>query len=156
MRPRRVRNPIKATAREPINRPDTYERFPKPRRKLSCEQQPTHTYGPKATSASDRAQTSSSLSASEAVSKNLLHVRLLQGKRDTQEAISQSLTATSRCYPGCPSARSRMNVRSGRSSQRRRRPSSAKNNARFGSKCMVIISPIRYLRPLSVLIVIID
>ena len=34
---------IKATAREPINRPDTYERFPRPHRKLSCEQQPTHT-----------------------------------------------------------------------------------------------------------------
>jgi hypothetical protein len=31
MRPRRVRNPIKATACEPINTPDTYERFPKPR-----------------------------------------------------------------------------------------------------------------------------
>jgi len=31
MRPRSVRNPIKATAREPINRPDSYERFPKPR-----------------------------------------------------------------------------------------------------------------------------
>jgi len=27
--PRRVRNPIKATAREPVNRPDAYERLPK-------------------------------------------------------------------------------------------------------------------------------
>jgi 2'-5' RNA ligase len=41
-----VRNPIKATAREPINRPDTYERFPKSCRILDCEQQPTHTFGP--------------------------------------------------------------------------------------------------------------
>jgi hypothetical protein len=48
MRPRRVRNPIKATAREPINRPDTYERFPKSCQILNCEQQPTHTYGPPA------------------------------------------------------------------------------------------------------------
>jgi len=48
MRPRRVRNPIKATAREPINRPDTYERFPKSCQILNCEQQPTHTKGPKA------------------------------------------------------------------------------------------------------------
>src|SRR6056297_2988239 len=46
MRPRRVRNPIKATAREPINRPDTYERFPKSCQILDCEQQPTHTSGP--------------------------------------------------------------------------------------------------------------
>ena len=49
MRPRRVRNPIKATAREPINRPDTYERFPKSCQILNCEQQPTHTKGPEAT-----------------------------------------------------------------------------------------------------------
>jgi len=46
MRPRCVRNPVKATAREPINRPDTYERFPKSCQILDCEQQPTHTYGP--------------------------------------------------------------------------------------------------------------
>ena len=39
-------NPIKATAREPINRPDTYERFPKSCQILDCEQQPTHTFGP--------------------------------------------------------------------------------------------------------------
>ncbi|WP_205513846.1 hypothetical protein, partial [Stappia sp. BW2] len=43
--PRRVRNPIKATAREPTNRPDTYERFPKSCQILDCEQQPTHTLG---------------------------------------------------------------------------------------------------------------
>ncbi|MCC5968693.1 MAG: hypothetical protein JJU15_01955 [Pararhodobacter sp.] len=41
-----MRNPIKATAREPINRPDTYERFPKSCQILNCEQQPTHTEGP--------------------------------------------------------------------------------------------------------------
>ena len=46
MRPRRVRNPIEATAREPINRPDTYERFPKSCQILDCEQQPAHTSGP--------------------------------------------------------------------------------------------------------------
>lgn len=46
MRPSRVRNPIKATAREPINRLDTYERFPKSCQILNCEQQPTHTSGP--------------------------------------------------------------------------------------------------------------
>ena len=47
MRPRCVRNPIEATAREPINKPNTYERLPKPRRFLNCEQQPAHTFGPK-------------------------------------------------------------------------------------------------------------
>lgn len=31
---------------EPINRPDTYERFPKSCQILNCEQQPTHTKGP--------------------------------------------------------------------------------------------------------------
>ena len=40
-------DPIEATAREPTNRPDTYERFPKPRRFLNCEQQPAHTKGPR-------------------------------------------------------------------------------------------------------------
>ncbi|WP_210421542.1 hypothetical protein, partial [Hoeflea halophila] len=37
------------TAREPINRPDTYERFPKSCQFLDCEQQPAHTNGPEAT-----------------------------------------------------------------------------------------------------------
>jgi hypothetical protein len=35
-------------AREQINKPDTYERFPKSRQILDCEQQPTHTSGQKA------------------------------------------------------------------------------------------------------------
>jgi hypothetical protein len=42
-----VRNPIKATTRVSINRPDTYERLPKPCEILNCEQQPTHTFGPR-------------------------------------------------------------------------------------------------------------
>jgi hypothetical protein len=38
-----VRIPIKATAREPINRPDTYQRLPTA--PLTCEGQPIHTFG---------------------------------------------------------------------------------------------------------------
>ena len=34
-----------ATAREPRQRPDTYERLPQPRQILYCEQQPAHTNG---------------------------------------------------------------------------------------------------------------
>ncbi len=44
-----MRNPIEdepADAREPINRPDTFERFRKCYQILDCEQQPTHTWGP--------------------------------------------------------------------------------------------------------------
>jgi hypothetical protein len=40
-----VRTPIKATAREPINRPDTYQRVRY--HHLTCEGQPVHTFGAK-------------------------------------------------------------------------------------------------------------
>ncbi|WP_246664393.1 hypothetical protein, partial [Tardiphaga sp. P9-11] len=45
---RRVRIPIKATAREPINRPDTYQRLPLSKHNLTCDQQPVHTFAPEA------------------------------------------------------------------------------------------------------------
>jgi hypothetical protein len=38
-----VRIPIKATAREPINRPDTYQRLPLSTQTFTCDQQPVHT-----------------------------------------------------------------------------------------------------------------
>ena len=40
-----MRTPIKATAREPINRPDTYQRVRY--HHLTCEGQPVHTFGAK-------------------------------------------------------------------------------------------------------------
>lgn len=41
--PRRERNPNMATARVPIDRPDTCARLPRSKRQLPCEQQPAHT-----------------------------------------------------------------------------------------------------------------
>lgn len=41
--------PIEATAREPINRPDTYQRLPK-RAELTFDQQPVHAFGSEAAS----------------------------------------------------------------------------------------------------------
>ena len=38
-----MRIPIKATAREPINRPDTYQRLPLSTQTFTCDQQPVHT-----------------------------------------------------------------------------------------------------------------
>jgi len=43
-----VRIPIKATARVPIKRPDTYQRLPQTKHDLYCETQPVHTCGSKA------------------------------------------------------------------------------------------------------------
>jgi len=40
-----VRIPIKATARVPIKRPDTYQRLPQTKHDLYCETQPVHTFG---------------------------------------------------------------------------------------------------------------
>ena len=44
-----MRIPIKATAREPINRPDTYQRLPLSKHNLTCDQQPVHTLRQKRT-----------------------------------------------------------------------------------------------------------
>lgn len=43
-----MRIPIKATAREPINRPDTYQRLPLSTQTFTCDQQPVHTFAPEA------------------------------------------------------------------------------------------------------------
>ena len=39
-----MRIPNNATAREPINRPDTYQRLPLSKHNLTCDQQPIQTY----------------------------------------------------------------------------------------------------------------
>jgi hypothetical protein len=44
MRSKCVRTSIKATARAPTNRPDTYQRCLQPRQNISCEQQSVHTF----------------------------------------------------------------------------------------------------------------
>ncbi len=43
-----MRIPIKATAREPINRPDTYQRLPLSTHNPTCDQQLVHTFAPEA------------------------------------------------------------------------------------------------------------
>lgn len=42
---RALSSAARGAAREPIQRPNTYQRLPKPCAELTCDQQPVHTFG---------------------------------------------------------------------------------------------------------------